>query len=58
MVVPPPPHDAVKEDQPGRVYVQFQAEFSARAAKEMLNGRVFDGRGFHSSTFQLNLSRS
>jgi len=44
MVVPPPPHEAVSEDHPGRVYVKFQAEFAARAAREMLNGRVFDGR--------------
>jgi hypothetical protein len=38
MIVPHPPRDAVAEDQPGRVYVKFQAEFSARAAREMLNG--------------------
>ena len=44
MCVPHPPRDAVAEDQPGRCYVKFQAEFSARAAREMLDGRVFDGR--------------
>ena len=44
MVVPHPPRDAVVENQPGRCYVKFQAAFSARAAREMLNGRVFDGR--------------
>ena len=44
MVVPPPPREAIDAGDPGRAYVSFQAECSARAAKDMLNGRVFDGR--------------
>jgi len=43
IAVPMPPPDADINDTPGRIYVHFQDEFSAHMAKEMLQGRVFDG---------------
>jgi hypothetical protein len=49
MATPTPPVEAIELDQPGRCYVMFQEEFSARAAREMLHDRVFDGRTVHAS---------
>ena len=44
MATPTPSAEAIELAHPGRCYVKFQEEFSARAAREMLDGRVFDGR--------------
>ena len=49
MATPTPSAEAIELAHPGRCYVKFQEEFSARAAREMLDGRVFDGRTVRAS---------
>ena len=44
LVPTPPPWASASAESSGRAYAKFQESFAARAAREMLHGRAFDGR--------------